>query len=132
MQNKTFSAKLDQLRPMLTWIVTVAEKYLISKSLHQVELCSEEVIVNIIHHSKSEKIELSFQKNDKEIHISFRDNGIEFNPLKQQSLINKEASLEERSIGGLGIPIIRSFMDKIKYQRINHCNHLTISKKRNY
>jgi sigma-B regulation protein RsbU (phosphoserine phosphatase) len=43
--------------------------------------------------------------------------------------VNTALSLEERSIGGLGIHLVRQIMDQIQYRREDNKNILTLIKK---
>jgi serine/threonine-protein kinase RsbW len=52
------------------------------------------------------------------------DDGRPFDPLSQPSP-DIHAPLEDRTIGGLGIHLIRSMMDAVEYRRADGRNHLT-------
>jgi len=56
------------------------------------------------------------------------DTGRAFNPLKVPAP-NLEAPLAERSLGGLGIHLVRSLMDGLEYRRENGKNVLTVRKR---
>ena len=66
---------------------------------------------------------------DDGLKITFKDSGIPFNPLQKAFLNNQNIALDERGLGGLGLPIIHKFMDKIDYERKEHHNILELSKK---
>ena len=61
--------------------------------------------------------------------ITIADSGKPFNPLVQKPKADREASLEERQMGGLGLLFIRKCLDEVSYQRKNHQNILTLIKK---
>ena len=55
------------------------------------------------------------------------DHGLPFDPsLLPGAPMPRPASLAEASIGGLGLAMIRSFSDDLRYRRSDDCNHLTI------
>ena len=41
---------------------------------------------------------------------------------------NIDSVIEQRPIGGLGVHIVRTVMDRVAYERRNGRNHLTVSK----
>jgi anti-sigma regulatory factor (Ser/Thr protein kinase) len=124
--NKVFLAKIDLLRSMLDWISTCLVGW-DRKSLRKVELASEEALVNIIHHAyqeRPEKIEISvkvFPKSHAE--IVFKDHGPPFDPL-QMKAPDCSGRLEDREVGGLGIHLMRQYMDEVRYHRESNCNVL--------
>ena len=59
------------------------------------------------------------------ITLIFRDNGKPYNPL-EQAQPDVEAALEERTIGGLGIFIVKKTMDRVTYHRQDEWNVLTL------
>jgi anti-sigma regulatory factor (Ser/Thr protein kinase) len=70
-------------------------------------------------------IELS--TSDTQFRAEIQDNGIAFNPL-QHPLPDTSIPLEKKPIGGLGIFLIRKFMDEISYHRNSQTNSLTMLK----
>lgn len=60
--------------------------------------------------------------------LCFIDQGPQYDPL-QASQPDITASAEERSVGGLGIFILRKFMDDIRYEYAGGENKLTLIKK---
>ena len=59
--------------------------------------------------------------------ITFTDTGVAYDPLaaKEPDLA---APLEERQLGGLGIFLVRKFMDSIEYRREDEKNILVLKK----
>lgn len=127
---KTFQAKIDEIRECLQWLLTQVQGVGFSpKELNQIELATEEVMVNIISHSLNGKgeIELEVRVELSRVEIIFSDQGAPFNPLNQTSF-NPNINLEEREIGGLGIHFIKKCMDEVKYERKANSNVLTLLK----
>lgn len=97
----------------------------------KVMLSCEEIFVNICSYAYKKKngeifIEISFENG--KLKIVFSDKGIEFDPTKFKSK-NLNSRLKNKNVGGLGILLVKENMDKLKYERKNGRNILTIIKK---
>lgn len=128
-----FDANIDELRSMLKWIGFQIEGVgFDAKTLKQIELASEEALVNIISHAyqgRSEKVEIRVAIVPNScVEITLIDSGPPFNPLNQKTA-DLSSSLEERIVGGLGIHLIRSIMDDVRYRREGNLNLLTLEKR---
>jgi len=133
MGSKVFSAKLESLEPAVKFIRSEAEKLgFDKKKINQIELVSEEILVNIINYAYPER-EGSFEVNctpeeNNALKVRITDWGVPFNPL---SLPDPDVNLpiEEREIGGLGIYLVRRNVDEVSYERQNDANILTFVKR---
>ena len=130
---KKFFASLDHLHEMLTWILSKAKTMgFQGKELHQLELASEEALVNIIHYAYADRggeIEMSISATPSAICIEICDQGKFFNPLKFEPTKNQNKPLVEREVGGLGIQLMRQCLDELLYTRKGEKNSLTLIKK---
>lgn len=63
-----------------------------------------------------------------QVTVQFLDGGKPYNPLLNEDP-NVTLTAEERSIGGLGIYMVKKSMDEIEYQYLEEKNVLTIRKK---
>ena len=134
MKKKIFDAKLADLSNMIKWIRSnIQLKKIDEKQVKKIELACEEALVNIISYAYPEekgKIQINIDlSKDKRIEITIIDQGILFNPLLEEREINPDIPLEERSIGGLGIVMIKQVMDEVHYNRQNSSNVLRLIKK---
>jgi len=95
------------------------------------ELVLDELLNNIITHAYLDAdqhtiiVELCVSKNVLKIVIS--DDGIPFNPFKQKDP-DLESSLSEREGGGMGVFLVKNFMDEYSYQRLEQRNIVTLVK----
>ena len=64
----------------------------------------------------------------KTLYITFRDQGIPYNPLEKEDP-DVTLSAEERQIGGLGIFLVKKMMDDVHYEYRDGFNVLTVMKK---
>ena len=96
----------------------------------KVRLCVEEVEENILCYSGSTWVEVSVDRDDSQLAISFRDGGVAFDPLAQKDP-DINADLMDREVGGLGIFLCKQMMDVVEYKRIGLDNLLTMKIKIN-
>ena len=101
------------------------------KAVFEINLVMEEVFTNIIQYGFTGKAEhvihISVSFGDSAVVIRIEDDGIPFNPLKTAPP-DLDCTIEERDVGGLGIHLIKQYMDDIEYQRMGELNVLTIKK----
>ncbi len=103
-----------------------------SRTLYAVNLALDEAVTNVILHGyqdpAGQHIDVRLETSDGELRSAVTDGGLEFNPLNAP-LPDLTASLGERTLGGLGIHLVRSLMDRVEYRRENAKNVLTMRKR---
>jgi anti-sigma regulatory factor (Ser/Thr protein kinase) len=86
---------------------------------HKFNLALDEVVTNIVSHAASggacREIAIRVVYRNGDLTAVVRDDGQPFNPLLQPPP-NIDAAIEERSIGGLGIHLLRTLMDSVDYR----------------
>jgi len=129
----TFIANLQSLPAMIQWIrMQLYSHGLGETTIRKIELASEEALVNIIKHGYKQWmgfVQIELKSFAAHVEIILRDHGPPFNPLEQEISFNPMATLEERSLGGLGILFIRQNMDEVRYRREKNANVLMLVKK---
>ena len=73
-------------------------------------------------------VKIEAQANDVRLKFVISDSGSPFDPTTKKE-VDTTLSAEERSIGGLGIHLVRQIMDSINYERVDGMNVLTLRKK---
>ncbi len=99
----------------------------------QINLVIEELGLNIMTHGMSEdleKIEITLTVEGESLTIEIVDNGRPFDPTSDAPEPDLDSGIGERSIGGLGVHIVRSLMDSLCYRRQGGRNHVTLVKER--
>ncbi len=86
----------------------------------KLNLAIEEAVVNVMSYA--------YEADDEQLKFVISDSGTPFDPT-QKGEVDTTLSAEERSIGGLGIHLIRQIMDTINYERVDGKNVLTLRKK---
>ena len=122
------------LQTLLSFTETWLSKTGISpENQYDILIIVEELTVNIVNYAYDEipgKITLSLELLDDSaiLRLNLSDTGRPFNPLDYDDPKLSE-SIEERPVGGLGIFIIKSLADKLKYEYNNKQNQIIIEKR---
>lgn len=130
---REFAAKKDSLNEILEFVDSELEKVSAPmKVMTQMDVSIEEIFVNIASYAYSDNAnasaEIGVEASENQITVVFEDSGIPFDPLAKADP-DITLSAEERGIGGLGIFMVKKFMDDVSYQRVDDKNILTILKK---
>ncbi|MDR1956186.1 MAG: SpoIIE family protein phosphatase [Treponema sp.] len=124
-------ASTDHLDRLLDWIEEVLQSYdCPAKTRYQITVMTEEIFMNIVHYAYPENtgdVVVRVDRAGERYVVQYEDQGLAFNPL-EQARPDTKASLEERTIGGLGIHLVREMADDLSYARVNGKNQLTIYK----
>ena len=103
-----------------------------SRALYAVNLALDEVVTNVVlygfENSAGQEVAVRVETAGSDLQSEVVDGGREFNPLNAP-LPDLSAALEERALGGLGIHLVRSLMDRVEYRRENAKNVLTMRKR---
>ena len=100
----------------------------------QLQLCLEEMVLNVINYGFDDgaeheiHVDFEFRIDSRTVTVNILDDGRRFNPLTEVPAPNVEAKLEDRTVGGLGVHFVRTFMDDADYQHEDGKNRLTLTK----
>jgi sigma-B regulation protein RsbU (phosphoserine phosphatase) len=96
-----------------------------------VNLAIEEAVVNVMNYAYPEgtraNILLEVFADEEDIRFELRDDGRPFDPTASEE-IDAESIARSQTVGGLGIHLMRHYMDSIAYERKNDQNVLTMTK----
>ena len=94
-----------------------------------VELIAEEILTNIVRENSASDGDISVwvecALSSEEVTLTFRDDGKPFDPLARAAP-NLSQDASERTVGGLGIHIVRELADVASYVRLDEQNFLHI------
>ena len=96
-----------------------AEENGASEAARRLELCLEELLTNLATHGAGAAppaVSVALSVEAGSVRVRVEDDGAPFDPLREE-LPHLSESLEERSIGGLGIHLVRSFATELDYSR---------------
>lgn len=135
MVEQEFLAEDSNLEKALAFVTQNLEEAECSpKIMMQIEISLEEIFVNIAHYAykntpeKQGKVRIAFSLEDETARITVCDSGIPYNPLEKEDP-DITLSAEERPIGGLGIFMVKKYMDEIRYEHADGENRLVLIKK---
>ena len=100
----------------------------------QLQLCLEEMVLNVINYGFDDDaeheihVDFDFQIDSRTITVNILDDGRRFDPLTEVPEPDVEAKLEDRTVGGLGVHFVRTFMDGASYRHERGRNRLTLTK----
>ncbi len=133
MDELVVEAKTENLNEVLAFV----ERYLEErkcpvKEQMQIDVAVEELFVNIASYAYEPDvglvtIRMETQENPVAVVITFIDHGVPYDPLAKEDP-DISLSAEERSIGGLGIYMVKKSMNDIFYEYKNGQNILRIRK----
>jgi serine/threonine-protein kinase RsbW len=130
---------MDDWVMLRAFIDSFCTKHRISDSMSlSLQLVCEEWFTNIVRHGFHSR-EVDRMDETQAVHVSvwirergvfvitFTDHASPFNPLEHQ-IPDTMLPAERRAMGGLGIHLIRSIMDRCEYSRVENKNVLTMYK----
>ena len=124
--------KLDSLGQIRKYIKSAAaEAGLEKKKSYKLCLAVDEIVTNIITHGYDEAglsgdISVKSEINEESLSIYIEDQGKHYDPtdpdILEEETLSTQRSLEERSIGRLGIFLIYESVDKFIYEKLKQGN----------
>ena len=128
---RVVDAKLENLSKIADFIHKSLVEFGVDEKIgYQIQTAVDEACTNIMMYAypqKNGKMVISCIKEGKQVMIIIEDWGKSWDPNTVQKP-DLNSDLHERKIGGLGIHIIKTFMDQVTYQRESEKNILTMTK----
>ena len=101
----------------------------------QVQLCIEEILMYIVEHGYDDagthRIEVHLEMNDENRSLAIRtvDDGRELEPVSFMFQPGPDTVQEETVVDGLGLHLVRTYVDEMRYRHEDGRNFLNLSKK---
>jgi anti-sigma regulatory factor (Ser/Thr protein kinase) len=133
MEKITVEATIENLQTVIDFATKQLEtRDCPMKTSTQLELVIEEIFVNISSYAYDPEIGaatfcMEFEKNPSAVLMTFVDGGKPYNPLENDEP-DTTLDAESRSIGGLGIFIVKKSVDEISYEYADGKNILRMKK----
>lgn len=103
-----------------------------SRALYSLNLVLDELVTNVILYGYADpvgkKVVVRIELQAEQLTGVVEDRGCAFDPLAVPEP-DLTASLAERDLGGLGLPLVRSLMEEVSYCREGGKNLLTVRKR---
>ena len=134
MKELTLEAVKENITAVTMFVDEQLESFECSmKAQMQLDVAVDELFANIANYAYpggvgNATIQIEFEPSERMVSITFIDSGIPYDPLKKPDP-DVTLSAEERSIGGLGIFLVKKTMDDMTYRFENNQNLVTIRKK---
>ena len=125
--------EMTEVGRMRGFFFSVCREYGIDEDTFKtLNLALEEWVANVINYAYPKgmrgHVEVTADVSDHVLTLVIKDHGTPFDPT-QHAEVDIDAELDERSIGGLGIHLIRTIMDSVDYERTaDGYNRLTLKK----
>ena len=127
----TLETRPEELERLTAAVETLAEQDQWPAALtFKVNLVLEELVLNVINYAYEESghhVDVSLVCNEEDLVIEITDEGTPFDPLQDAPAPDMESPVEERSIGGLGVYLVRSMTSDMQYRREEGKNCLTVA-----
>jgi anti-sigma regulatory factor (Ser/Thr protein kinase) len=128
----TLRAQPSELGRLNSWIQGLCELHQLPERVSfQLDLCATELVTNVISYAypqgqaPQEAVALRFERNPAEVLLELVDWGVEFDPLAYVPA-PPPRTLEEASIGGRGLLLVRRLAGQLLYSREPGCNRLVL------
>jgi anti-sigma regulatory factor (Ser/Thr protein kinase) len=100
---------------------------------HSLTLVVEELLTNLVAYgydpgAPAGVATVSLHHEGGAVVLSFEDDGRPFDPTTRP-VYDLEGTLEDRPVGGLGLHLIRTMMDEVRYARVGDRNCLILAKR---
>jgi len=127
-----FPGRYDSLNKIASFIHQAAQEAQLNDfAAYEVETAIDEACSNIIEHAYGGEdrgtIECSYEVSNDRLTITLRDHGKPFDPSKVPTP-DLKSSLGGRKTHGLGLYIMRQWMDKVEFDKTIDTNILTMVK----
>ncbi len=126
-------ARADNLNEVLRFLEEHLERWDCPMKVQaKLSIAVEEIYVNIASYAYGGKpgralIRLKKTRDPEGVCVTFMDEGVPFDPLARPDP-DVTLAAADRSIGGLGIYIVKKSMDEVRYEYRDNCNILTLKK----
>ena len=132
-QSLTLPNDINTIPQLCEFIEGICEELNLEMSITMsLNLALEEAVVNVMEYAYPIGVQgdvtIEAIANETCLVFIISDSGIPFDPTQKEK-VDTTLSVEERSIGGLGIHLVREIMDFVDYKYRDSKNILTLSKK---
>ena len=96
----------------------------------RLQLALEEAVTNTIDYGLpvggTYEIDIRGTVEDGVVEVTVEDDGVAYDPLTDAPAFDPDQKMDDRRIGGIGVHLVRTLMDDVKYLRVGERNRLTM------
>lgn len=93
---------------------------------YSLKVITDEIFSNIVYYSGAKNAQILFRNDADRITLVFLDDGKPYNPMEAEEP-DVTAGIEERSIGGLGLFMVKKMAEQVQYEYADGKNQLTVT-----
>lgn len=101
------------------------------EALGELLVAIEEIVSNVYKYAQlpaGSVLRVTAQAGPQQIEVEVADGGTAFNPLEQAQRAELGASIDDATVGGLGVHLITTMTEQQSYRRADGCNILRVTK----
>lgn len=130
----TLHNDVQEVPLLATFIDTICEENAMDMEMSMnINLAVEEAVVNVMNYAFPKGVRstilLEVNADDETVSFELRDDGAPFDPTAKKE-VDVDSLIKNKVIGGLGIHLMRQYMDTIVYERKDGQNVLTMKKRK--
>jgi serine/threonine-protein kinase RsbW len=134
MRTAIFPAQFDQLEPIRQFTGQAAKDFGMTEAeVYAIQFAVDEACTNVIEHAyrgiEGGDIECTCDSDGDKMTILLRDHGRPFDP-STVPVPDLKANLKKRRVGGLGVYLMRWYMDEVHYEQLGESGNLVTLVKR--
>ncbi|MBI1848791.1 MAG: ATP-binding protein [Planctomycetes bacterium] len=123
-----------ELRGLSIWLRRFATRNAIDvETVASLELCVHEMVTNVIDHAYHDdelhEIVVRLRASADEVVAAVEDDGEPFNPVEAPPR-PRPTTLDEATVRGYGIPILRALAQRLEYSRVDGHNRFSLAVRR--
>jgi anti-sigma regulatory factor (Ser/Thr protein kinase) len=127
----TLQNEVPEIARLTLWLCNLTERlHLTARTAYAIQLCIEEAVTNVVSYAfppgSAHEIQIALWQEGETFVAEVVDDGKPFDP-RLYEVAAAPPDLETSRVGGLGIKLIRSFAERIDYQRADSTNRLRLS-----
>jgi len=129
--DKTCKRDLSYLEDIFAFINDFVVEHHLSESIsYALKLAIEEIFVNMVKYNpeNTNDILIELRANQDKVVVTLTDSDVEPFDITKFTPESVDRPLEEREPGGLGIHLVRAFMDEVGYEYNDRQGRITLTK----
>jgi serine/threonine-protein kinase RsbW len=128
---RSFPRDIKSLEKIHKTIVRFVQQARLEESVaYSIDLVVEELFVNMVKYNSgtNQAIDIELMNQEKMIKIVLTDHDVEPFDIRVKGELDPKTRIEERRVGGLGLPLVKRMVDHIEYDYQDRTSTITLTK----